>query len=90
MESVLWFIAGSPEQQALARAAAASGMPYPLPPGFPAAPGGLNIPTSATGEMPAQMMAALAAAHPGAGQDMTRRDLMMMQQVGVKVIRTFS
>lgn len=65
-------------------------MPYPgLPAGFPGAhPVGMNIPTSAAGEMPAHLMAMLAAAQQGggaAGPEMNHRDLMAMQQVSVVV-----
>ena len=80
---LLWIVGASPEHAALARAAASGSLPYGgLPPGFPGGPhAGLNIATSAAGEMPAQMMAALAAAQQGAGQDISQRELLAMQQV---------
>ena len=83
-------------QAALARAAAASGIPYGahLPPGFPGAAGhppGLNIPTSSAGggggggEMPAHIMAALAAR-----PDMDPRELLSMQHVSAALVSHIS
>ena len=83
-------------QAALARAAAASGIPYGahLPPGFPGAAGhppGLNIPTSSAGgaggggEMPAHIMAALAAR-----PDMDPRELLSMQHVSAALMTQIS